>query len=174
LKSANPYRPPSGTEHSVRAKIELPISFPVFATLDILASVALAVVAAITWYGAENRTFVGIFLATEVIAASLLVVSLLATAIGLFLKQPYAWSCFLVSQCIVAFGVLFSYAGLMYVLIDTWGVSHMMWKGGDPNSLAIVTFIFVVVQTFTAIPIVILIRNRPDGRFKHANHGHDV
>ena len=174
MKSANPYRPSLRTEHPVREKAELPISFPVLATLDIIAGGAIAFVAAIAWYGSDNSTFSSIFLAMEVMAASLLAASLLATAIGLFLKRPFAWLLLVVSQCIVAFLVLFTYAGLVYVLIDTWGVSHMMWKGGDPKSLAIVTSIFIVVQTLTAIPIVILIRSRPDRRIGYANHNHEV
>lgn len=142
--------------------------------MDIIASGAIALTAGATWFGFENRTFASVFVAMEVMAASLLTVTLLATAVGLLLKQPFAWLFFIVSQCIVAFGVLFTYTGLVYVLIDTWGVSHMMWKGGDPKNLTIVTLIIVVVQTLTAIPIVILIRNRPGGRRECANHSHDV
>ncbi len=174
MKPGNPYRPAQETTRPVQERFELPLSFPVFATLDIIASGAIGLIAAGTWFGFENRTFAGVFVAMELMAAASLAVSLLATAIGLVLKRPFVWLLFVVSQCIVAFWVLFTYLGLMYVLIDTWGVSHMMWKGGDPQNVAIVTLVFVVVQSLTAIPIVILIRNKSDGRSEHATQFHGV
>jgi hypothetical protein len=129
-------------------------------------------IAAGAWFGFEDRRLAGVFVALELMAGALLAGALLATAIALFYKRPIVWLLFVVSQCIVAFWVLFTYLGLVYVLINTWGMSNMMWKGGDPQNLAIVTLVFVVVQTLTAIPIVILIRKKCDGRLEHANHGH--
>ena len=83
-------------------------------------------------------------------------------------KPPSVWLLFVVSQCLVAIQVLFTLVGLVYVLIDTWHVSNMMWTGGDPKSLTLVTLVFIFVQTLTLVPIVILVRNQPKTR-----HGQD-
>lgn len=74
----------------------------------------------------------------------------------------------------LAFVVLCAYAGLVYLLIDTWGEYSMMWAGGNPKSLVIVTLVFAVAQSITVMPIVMLIRHRRDFRLEHINQSHDV
>lgn len=166
MKSTNPYRPPSTTAAGVQEKSQLPISISGCAILDIVVGAVIAIGAFCTWYGAgfgsDNGAFVIIFLTTEVIAGLLLAVSLLGTGYRLLLKRSHAWRLLFVSQSTLAFLVFFTYAGLVYVLIDTWGYRSMMYSGGDPQSLGIVTLIFVVVQTASVIPVIILIRHRPD------------
>lgn len=164
MKSTNPYRPSLVNEQPVRERIKLPLSFPLLAILDIISAGVLGFFAFLTLFGFKSRTFANVFVAAELIAASFLASSLFATAIGLLLKRPSAWVFFLVSQCLLAFWILFTYLGHVYVLIDTWGAGNMMWSGGDPTNLTIATLIFVVMQTLALIPIRILLRHRPNGR----------
>lgn len=121
-------------------------------------------VAAGTWLGFENLTFARNFFASELIIALLLTVALLATAISLRFKHPIVWLLFVVSQCLVAIQVLFTFVGPVYVLVDTWHVSNMMWTGGDPQSLTLATLVFIFVQTLALVPLVILVRNQPKTR----------
>ncbi len=172
MKSTNPYRPASATEHRVQEEMELPIPFWVLAVLDVIACGVIAIVAIGTWWSPSE--FATGFVATEVMVGSLLAGSLLATSISLFLKRPHAWRLLIVSQCTLAFLVLVSYTGLAYVLIDTWGHQSMMYSGGDPKSLATATLIYIVAQTASAIPIVVLVRNRPDRRIVGDVHNPEI
>ena len=101
-------------------------------------------------------------------------VSAFTIAIGLFLNWPFAWWLAITCHCILLILVLFTYVCLVYTLIHDWGRSTWFYSGGSPKSLAVATMIFVVVETLAAIPLVILIRNRPDSRIASANISHEV
>lgn len=132
--------------------------------MDIIASATLELIAVGTWLGFEIRTVARIFVASEVMIALLLAVALLGTAISTRFKHPIVWLLFVVSQCLVAIQVLFTFVGPVYVLVGTWHVSNMMWTGGDPQSLTFATLVFIFVETLTLVPIVILVRNQPKTR----------
>ena len=108
----------------------------------------------------------------------ILAVSLITMGIGLFLNWRFAWWLAIVTHSILAILVVLAYACLMYILVED--MQTPAWKrdrysiGASPIGLAVVTMIFIVVQTLAAIPLVILIRNRPDNRIASANVTHEV
>ena len=81
--------------------------------MDIIASATLELIAVGTWLGFEIRTVARIFVASEVMIALLLAVALLGTAISTRFKHPIVWLLFVVSQCLVAISVLFTFVGLV-------------------------------------------------------------
>ena len=109
---------------------------------------------------------------------SALAVSLITLAVGLFLNWPFAWWLAIVTHFVLAILVVLAYACLMYILIEDMQTPALergrFSIGASPIVLAVVTMIFIVVQTLATIPLVILIRNRPDSRIASPNDSHEV
>ena len=101
-------------------------------------------------------------------------VLLITIGIGLFLNWRSAWWLAIVTHFVLAILVVLAYACLMYALIDDMGRSGRFTIGATPTMLAVVTMIYLVVQTVAVIPLVILIRNSPDSRIASANDRHEV
>ncbi len=140
-----------------------------------MAGVALAFF--LTWYFIQAVTynfFSSGFVVVVYLLFAALTVSLITLAVGLFLNWPFAWWLAIVSHCILAILVLLVHGFIAYDQIQNWEQSGRLSPYGDPMVVTIVATSFIVLQTLAVIPLVILVRNRPDSRIASTNVSHEI
>ena len=82
-----------------------------------------------------------------------LALAFIASAIGLNSRRPVGWWLALLSHGLLALGILVLFGVACFVLYETWGEENRYYTGGDPLSLAIVSAVFLVLETTVLLPV---------------------
>lgn len=151
---SDPYRPLETAGHDGQLPTSLAVRIALLAVLDGMAGVFFGFhVLEAAVRGEFDVSFGWIW---TLLWALLGVLALLAlgAAIGLFSRRAPGWRVAVAFHFALMFAGLLVYGGLLKLIADHWGGRY----GGDPATLGIVTFAFVVAELIAVVPLLLLRR----------------